>query len=504
MDRQRKSILQDFQKICRPLIKFILWMTCIYWSTGAILKWLEEPTSTHIYFNYGDSEKGIEFPAITFCEDVPSYPRILVEECGLNITIPCHAEYWIGDGECDDQTNTPECFFDGGDCCVINRNYSFWRGGLDYVTCFTCECIGDHQALGNAAGNYSNCPMLEWVGDYYCDDETNIPECNYDDGDCCGPNADYEYCDTCECIDDGIDFGCPQLSWVGDGWCDDLTNIPECNYDDGDCCRKNNEFNKWDLYCNDCECKNDLVLENIHGNATFSRKYTGEVFSELIEECIETNPEINLNHVMSKFDPNVFIHVSIIKDGEIIKNIRHQKNHQTWQSIFHPQHGHCHTFDLKNMDAYKYLPAGYEILFNMKTSHQSFVHEANEMANEYGISYALGLGTVYDRKIQLRKKTISMPKPALQRLPCSQYEYFTCIDQEFHLALAEEYGCKVSILYSGQHLGRNYTKSLPECPNDTTYKVLLFNQFYISFFLFGICIRKCVIKTFAKIHNLAN
>ena len=258
-------MFQHFQKVCRPLIKFILWMACIYWSTGAVLKWMEEPTSTHIYFNYGDSEKGIEFPTITFCDELPTYPRILVEECGLNITIPCHAPTWVGDGECDDQTNIPECFYDGGDCCVINSHNTYWQGNRDQFdfTCFICECIGDpFQALQNSVGNYSNCPMPQWVGDYICDDETNIPECNYDDGDCCarGSNADYFSCERCECIDDnGIDFGCPKLSWVGDGWCDDLTNIPECNYDDGDCCRK--ASNLMTDYCTNCECIDDLGFE---------------------------------------------------------------------------------------------------------------------------------------------------------------------------------------------------------------------------------------------------
>ena len=187
---------------------------------------------------------------------------------------------------------------------------------------------------------------------------------------------------------------------------------------------------------------------------------------------------------MSKFDPNVLIHVSVIKDGKVIQDIRHQTtsnitqqtDDKTWQSIFHPQYGHCHTFDLKNIDPYKYLPAGYEILLRMRNPYRTFLHEANEMANEFNSyvfnSYISPIHGLYHQKIRLKKKTVSMPKPALQRLPCSQNEFFTCIDQQFHLVLAEEFGCKVSILYSGIHLGRNYNKSLPDCPNDAIYKVL--------------------------------
>ena len=38
------------------------------------------------------------------------------------------------------------------------------------------------------------------VGEVTCDDEVNIPECNYDGGDCCGPNvACFSEFSVCEC-----------------------------------------------------------------------------------------------------------------------------------------------------------------------------------------------------------------------------------------------------------------------------------------------------------------
>ena len=46
-----------------------------------------------------------------------------------------------------------------------------------------------------------------WVGDGYCDDTANIPECNYDGGDCCGTNAITHYCSACECLTDGSKDG---------------------------------------------------------------------------------------------------------------------------------------------------------------------------------------------------------------------------------------------------------------------------------------------------------
>jgi hypothetical protein len=39
--------------------------------------------------------------------------------------------------------------------------------------------------------------------------------------------------------------------WIGDGFCDDINNNEDCNYDDGDCCGK---FVK-KHFCMKCECK---------------------------------------------------------------------------------------------------------------------------------------------------------------------------------------------------------------------------------------------------------
>ena len=37
------------------------------------------------------------------------------------------------------------------------------------------------------------------IGDGYCDDDCNFPECGYDGGDCCGPDVKFNYCWECIC-----------------------------------------------------------------------------------------------------------------------------------------------------------------------------------------------------------------------------------------------------------------------------------------------------------------
>ena len=75
----------------------------------------------------------------------------------------------VGNGFCNDETNNPDCNYDGGDCCTMNANTN---------SCYECAC---HLIETCAAGYH---PL---VGNELCDDDTNIVECDYDGGDCCGP-----------------------------------------------------------------------------------------------------------------------------------------------------------------------------------------------------------------------------------------------------------------------------------------------------------------------------
>ena len=70
------------------------------------------------------------------------------------------------------------------------------------------------------------------VGNGICNDVTNIVECSYDGGDCC-----------------------PNPNMVGDAVCNDETNHPGCNYDGSDCCVNVNTDS-----CSDCNCLGSGVI----------------------------------------------------------------------------------------------------------------------------------------------------------------------------------------------------------------------------------------------------
>ena len=93
----------------------------------------------------------------------------------------------VGNGFCNDDTNNPDCNYDGGDCCVVNAKTN---------SCSECAC---HLIETCAAGYH---PL---VGNGFCNDDPNIAECDYDGGDCC-PN--------------------PEL--ITNRVCNDETNIAEC------------------------------------------------------------------------------------------------------------------------------------------------------------------------------------------------------------------------------------------------------------------------------------
>ena len=128
-----------------------------------------------------------------------------------------------------------------------------------------------------------------YIGDGFCDDVTNIAECNHDGGDCCGDDVNTDFCNECICnqtnqtnaeptdsttagttdptiptnpptnsceegtvFDDDYYNDYPGIDlWLGDGFCDDITNIPECNHDGGDCCGDDVKTS----FCNECICK---------------------------------------------------------------------------------------------------------------------------------------------------------------------------------------------------------------------------------------------------------
>ena len=96
----------------------------------------------------------------------------------------------IGNGFCQDESNTEVCGWDGGDCCGDNVKTANFKG----KTCIFCECLEPFNFKG-CNHDYSD------IANGYCNDESNREECHWDGGDCCGDNVATDFCLTCECLE---------------------------------------------------------------------------------------------------------------------------------------------------------------------------------------------------------------------------------------------------------------------------------------------------------------
>lgn len=144
----------------------------------------------------------------------------------------CLLEQLAGDGYCDDFLNNDLCDFDGGDCCGPNPNL-----GL----CSDCQCKAEEAQCLNFL-----------MGDGICNDINNKSSCGFDSGDCligcnetlynnghCDSVNDNEICyfDAGDCLLDENECSPSFVSFIGDGFCQDHVNIPQCDYDAQDCCQ---------------------------------------------------------------------------------------------------------------------------------------------------------------------------------------------------------------------------------------------------------------------------
>ena len=103
-----------------------------------------------------------------------------------------------------------------------------------------------------------------WIGDGFCHDETNNEGCNYDGGDCCGPNVNTLWCTNCICYED---WNCTTpFDLIGNGFCNDESNNADCIFDGGDCCGHCINEN----HCSECVC-----LGGVSGNGLISNVLVG-------------------------------------------------------------------------------------------------------------------------------------------------------------------------------------------------------------------------------------
>lgn len=94
----------------------------------------------------------------------------------------CYYPSYMGDGYCDSYTNTPNCDWDGGDCC-----YSTCVDSTYTCSSYSSDCQ-DPDATEYVAPLYPDCEVYytSSLGDGYCNGGSyNVDSCGWDGGDCC-------------------------------------------------------------------------------------------------------------------------------------------------------------------------------------------------------------------------------------------------------------------------------------------------------------------------------
>ena len=171
------------------------------------------------------------------------------------------------------------------------------------------EAKESEEARNETASTSNSCPFWELTGDGYCDDETNIPECGYDYGDCCHLENDRSLCTNCTChlSEDEVQLFKNQscidpnnliLNHLGDGICDLNFNQDQYFFDVGDCCLELHAYEKMtckfeadDVECPQYTCipSNNFCIAEELGDGICQDHNNGPYCDYDLGDCCSTN-----------------------------------------------------------------------------------------------------------------------------------------------------------------------------------------------------------------------
>ena len=84
MDLESKEARKPLRNILQKLSFVTLILISCYWSAQTVQKYLSEPTSTTITYQFGDDGQKIEFPMITVCGPNILYEKVFQDACELS------------------------------------------------------------------------------------------------------------------------------------------------------------------------------------------------------------------------------------------------------------------------------------------------------------------------------------------------------------------------------------------------------------------------------------
>ena len=220
-------------------------------------------------------------------------------------------------------------------------------------------------------------------------------------------------------------------------------------------------------------------------------------FISTVVSCLKNNKTLKVSDLIDNLHPEI---------GNIVETVRLWTGskyvslwplyEKVWTRVFIDEIGPCYTFDLSKVDKFKYVSLehgrpGIEFVMAEKNPLQTaklLMHARFDLPDAYQLRGYVPLSLSDNIKKTLEvgiQKKVNM-RESTRKVPCAKYERRTCESIEKHQAISKKFGCRIPILYSGQHLDNSnlldvldldIPKKMSNCSDKITLEVL---NFYLN------------------------
>lgn len=171
---------------------------CSYWQLVGDQFCDDEANTAECQFDSGDCCDYLN--DFSLCQDCICYSQSYANDTKcLDSLIYDPKTWYLGDGKCQLELNHIEHFFDAGDCCLENPECQTFIEGENEVGMKVWKLL-DIACPQNVCIKSDIFCIRDQMGDGICDDTNNSILCDFDLGDCCGPDTIKGFCCFCSCL----------------------------------------------------------------------------------------------------------------------------------------------------------------------------------------------------------------------------------------------------------------------------------------------------------------
>ena len=220
-------------------------------------------------------------------------------------------------------------------------------------------------------------------------------------------------------------------------------------------------------------------------------------FISTVVSCMKNNKTIKVADLIQNLHPEIGKVVELVQLWTGSKYVSLWPLYkEVWTRVFVEELGPCYTFDMSKVDKFKYVSLeasgrpGIEFVMaenNLWQTAKLILHTRFDLPDAYQLRGYVPLSFSDNikkaLKVEIQKKINS--RESTRKIPCVKYGQRTCQSIEKYQAIFEKFGCRVPILYSGQHLDNSNildildldipkAEDISNCSYDVTLEVLNF------------------------------